>query len=62
MVRGGEVTKLQETPVTVNFVLDDKSPRPRIRIDVGTWYSCEIMPNSLFFELCAEYWLNNEDG
>ena len=55
------MAKLQETPVTVLFVLDGASPRPRIRLEVGTWYECEIMPNSLFFELCAEYWLNKEN-
>ena len=51
---------LQETPVEVIFVMDGKSPRPRIRIEVGTWSEMEIMPPDRFFELCAEYWKNKE--
>jgi hypothetical protein len=52
------MTKLQETPVNVSFVLDDKSPRPRIRIEVGTWCDFEVMPPTIFFQVCAEYWKN----
>ena len=54
------MAKLSETQVRVDFVLDDKSPRPRIRIEIGTWYECEIMPPEIFFQLCAEYWENRE--
>lgn len=55
------MTKLQETPVSVTFVLDSASPRPRVRLEVGTWYECEIMSPDIFFELCAEYWRNRDD-
>lgn len=54
------MTKLHETPVKVDFVLDSESPRPRIRIEVGTWSEFEVMPPDRFFELCAEYWKNRE--
>ena len=54
------MAKLSETQVRVDFVLDDKSQRPRIRIEIGTWYECEIMPPEIFFQLCAEYWENRE--
>jgi len=47
------MANIQETPVKVDFVLDSKSPRPRIRIEVGTWSEMEIMPPDRFFEtLC----------
>lgn len=52
---------IQETPVKVDFVMDSKSPRPRIRIEVGTWYEAELMPSERFFELCAEYWSHRND-
>ena len=54
------MTKLHEPPVSVTFVMDSDSPRPRVRIDVGTWYWCEIMPPEIFFQLCAEWWENRE--
>ena len=54
------MSKLSETPVTVTFVLDSASPRPRIRIEVGTWSEMEIMPTDTFFELCHRYWENRE--
>ena len=54
------MANIQETPVKVDFVLDSKSPRPRIRIEVGTWSEMEIMPPDRFFELCAEYWKKKE--
>jgi len=52
------MTKLHETPVNVTFVMDSKSPRPRIRIEVGTWFDCEVMPPEVFFQLCSEWWNN----
>ena len=55
------MSELQETPVSVTFVLDSASPRPRVRLEVGTWYECEIMPPDRFFELCAEYWSHRND-
>jgi len=56
------MTKLHETPVNVTFVMDSKSPRPRIRIEVGTWFDCEIMPPEIFFQLCAEWWQNRSES
>ena len=55
------MANIQETPVKVDFVLDSKSPRPRIRIEVGTWSEMEVMPTDRFFELCAEYWSHKND-
>jgi hypothetical protein len=54
------MSNVQETPVSITFVLDSKSPRPRIRIEGGTWSEMEIMPPDRFFELCAEYWKKKE--
>ena len=51
------------------FVLDGKSPHPRIRIEQGMIYDdgvfreynhMEVMPPDIFFRLCAEYWENRE--
>ena len=52
------MTKLHETPVQVIFVMDGASPRPRIRIEIGTWCDLEILPPEVFFKLCAEWWQN----
>ena len=68
------MTKLPDTFVGENetrtlFVLDGKSPRPRIRIEQGMIYDdgvfreynhMEIMPTDTFFELCHRYWENRE--
>ena len=55
------MANIQETPVSITFVLDSKSPRPRIRIEVGTWSEMEVMPPEIFFQLCAEYWSHKND-
>ena len=55
------MSKLHETPVQVIFVMDGSSPRPRIRIEVGTWSTMEIMPPEIFFKLCAEWYSNRND-
>jgi len=55
------MSNIQETPVSITFVLDSKSPRPRIRIEVGTWSEMEVMPTDRFFELCFSYYKNKED-
>ena len=50
------------------FVLDGKSPHPRIRIEQGMIYDdgvfreynhMEVMPPEIFFRLCAEWYSNN---
>jgi len=54
--------KQQHSPVNVVFVMDGKSERPRIRVEIGTWYEIEIMPPEVFFKLCSEWWSNREIG
>ena len=55
------MTKLSEQPVAVTFVIDDKSPRPRIRIERGSWFDFEVMPPETFFKLCAQHWINHDE-
>ena len=55
-----DTTRQLKQNANVTLVFDDKSDKPRVRLEVGTWYDIEFLPSDSFFKVCAEYWKNRE--
>lgn len=56
-----DTTRQLKQKANVTLIFDDKTERPRIRLEVGTWYDIELEPSDTFFKVVAQYWSNRND-
>ena len=55
-----DTTRQLKQNANITLVFDDKTERPRVRLEVGTWYDIEFLPSDAFFKICAQYWINHD--